>query len=167
MSDGEDDYDEGGMGDDLNPDMPDGSEFDAEGDDDYQGEDGQEGQDREDEDAEDVDVDGEDEEDCDYEAYEELSKSDAPGTSHSNVPTTRHITKYELARVLSERSCQLIAGAPPMIPVDRSKYQCEFEIAKTELLAGKLPLIIERPLPNGAKVLVRVCDLVVSANMIP
>lgn len=57
------------------------------------------------------------------------------------------ITKYELARVLGARALQLSMGAPPLlkVTVDDSLIQ----IARRELEAGMLPVIIRRKMPEG------------------
>ena len=57
------------------------------------------------------------------------------------------LTKYEMVRILGERTKQLTMGAKPLIknyqglPYDR--------IAEEELKLNMIPFIIRRPLPNG------------------
>jgi DNA-directed RNA polymerase subunit K/omega len=58
------------------------------------------------------------------------------------------LTKYEMVRILGERTKQLTMGAKPLIknfqglPYDR--------IAEEELKLNMIPFLIERPLPNGS-----------------
>lgn len=65
----------------------------------------------------------------------------------SNFLQQQGITKYELARVLGARALQLSMGAPPLlkVTVDNSLI----EIARRELEAGMLPVIIRRKMPDG------------------
>jgi len=57
------------------------------------------------------------------------------------------ITKYELARVLGARALQLSMGAPPLVKV--TVDDSLIEIARRELEAGMLPVIIRRKMPDG------------------
>ena len=57
------------------------------------------------------------------------------------------ITKYELARVLGARALQLSMGAPPLLKV--TVDDSLIEIARRELEAGMLPVIIRRKMPDG------------------
>lgn len=57
------------------------------------------------------------------------------------------ITKYELARVLGARALQLSMGAPPLLKV--TVDDSLIDIAREELEAGMLPVIIRREMPNG------------------
>lgn len=57
------------------------------------------------------------------------------------------ITKYELARVLGARALQLSMGAPPLLKV--TVDDSLIEIARRELDAGMLPVIIRRKMPDG------------------
>ena len=61
--------------------------------------------------------------------------------------SNNRLTKYELVRILGERTKQLTMGAKPLI-----KNHTEFsykEIAIQELLTNMTPFKIKRPLPNG------------------
>ncbi len=57
------------------------------------------------------------------------------------------LTKYEKAKVLGVRAAQLGKNAPCM--VDPRGAHNVLEIAKMELAAGVLPLVLQRHLPNG------------------
>ncbi len=57
------------------------------------------------------------------------------------------ITKYELARVLGARALQLSMGAPPLLKV--TVDDSLIDIARKELEAGMLPVIIRREIPSG------------------
>ena len=66
-------------------------------------------------------------------------------------------TKYEYVRLLAERTSQLSEGALPMIDnINGLDYK---EIAKLEIENKVIPLIIERPLPNGLKERFRISEL--------
>ena len=101
----------------------------------------------------------EDEDPCDYEVYDDISQ-ESSFTTNDTIQTSRHLNKYELARVLGVRTEMLNRDAPPMIEIDDDSMDT-FEIAKRELKAGLCPLIIARPLPSGERVLVRVSSLIV------
>lgn len=68
----------------------------------------------------------------------------------SERTTHPYITKYELIRVLSERTQQLADGAPPFIN-NYKKYTTAYDIAVQEYNEGKLPFIIMRNSPMGEK----------------
>lgn len=61
--------------------------------------------------------------------------------------TRPYLTKYEKVRVLGIRTQQIASGAKPM--VKDVKGLSSYKIAKLELKNKVLPLIIQRPLPNG------------------
>ena len=67
------------------------------------------------------------------------------------------MTKYEKNRIIGDRSKQIALGAKPLIK-DASHLSSK-EIAELELKHNVLPLIIERPLPNGMKERWRVSEL--------
>ena len=62
--------------------------------------------------------------------------------------TTPILTKYELTRVLGQRTKQLNAGAPCLLD-ERPNILDNFQIAQQELQAKRLPFILRRPLPGG------------------
>lgn len=73
---------------------------------------------------------------------------------HKTIP---FVTKYEKARIIGQRAMQLDAGATPYINpgilIDGASIaECEFE-------EKKIPVIIKRPLPNGAFEYWRLKDL--------
>lgn len=70
------------------------------------------------------------------------------------VPKDKRVTKpillkYERVRLLGDRTQQLALGAKPMIK--NIKGLSSKEIAELELKNNVIPLILERPLPNGKK----------------
>jgi DNA-directed RNA polymerase subunit K/omega len=73
---------------------------------------------------------------------------------HKTVPI---VTKFEKARIIGQRAAQLNAGAKPYVDVidaiDGST------IAEVEFNMKKIPVIIKRPLPNGAFEYWRLKDL--------
>ncbi|EKX43443.1 hypothetical protein GUITHDRAFT_73062 [Guillardia theta CCMP2712] len=62
--------------------------------------------------------------------------------------TMPYMTKYERTRILGIRALQISMNAPVMVPVD--KETDPLKIATKELIAGKVPFIIRRHLPNGS-----------------
>lgn len=63
--------------------------------------------------------------------------------------TKPFLTKYERVRLIGDRTKQLAGGAKPMIK--GAEHLSSKDIAILELEHNVLPLIIERPLPNGIK----------------
>jgi DNA-directed RNA polymerase subunit K len=61
-------------------------------------------------------------------------------------------TKYEVARILGARSLQIAMDAPLLLKIDEKELEeinyNPIEIAKKELLAGVLPITVNRPLPK-------------------
>ena len=57
--------------------------------------------------------------------------------------------KYERVRLLGDRAQQLALGAKPMLK--NIEGLSTKEIAELEIKNNVIPLIIERPLPNGKK----------------
>jgi|SRR3989344_1003891 len=69
------------------------------------------------------------------------------------------LTKYERARIIGVRRTQLIRGAPPLVDIPEGLINIE-DLAELELQAGRLPMIIIRPHPNGKKTKISVSNLV-------
>jgi DNA-directed RNA polymerases I, II, and III subunit RPABC2 len=63
--------------------------------------------------------------------------------------TTRFMTKYERARLLGTRARQISMNAPIMVELEPGDTD-PLEIAKKELRARKIPIIIRRFLPDGS-----------------
>lgn len=57
------------------------------------------------------------------------------------------MTKYEFAAIIGARATLLSKGAPPLVNVEN--VTDPQDIAKEELYAGVLPMIVTRPMPNG------------------
>ena len=61
-------------------------------------------------------------------------------------------TKYEVARILGARSLQIAMDAHLLLKIDEKELEeinyNPIEIAKKELLAGVLPITVNRPLPK-------------------
>ena len=68
------------------------------------------------------------------------------------------ITKYEKAKIVGVRTKQLNNGADPFIDVSPSIID-GYNIALQEFEQKKLPFIIARPLPNGAREYWKLSDL--------
>lgn len=67
--------------------------------------------------------------------------------SKENRVSTNRLTKYEMVRILGERTKQLTMGAKPMIKNYQSlSYE---KIAEEEFKRNMIPFKIKRPLPNG------------------
>jgi DNA-directed RNA polymerase I, II, and III subunit RPABC2 len=65
---------------------------------------------------------------------------------HKTIPM---LTKYEKTRILGQRAKQINNGAKPFIPITPNMID-GYLIALKELEEKKIPVIIRRPLPNGA-----------------
>lgn len=72
----------------------------------------------------------------------------AEGRKRQKRQTMPYMTKYERARILGLRALQISNNAPVMVPVE--KETDPLKIATKELVAGKVPFIIRRRLPNGS-----------------
>jgi DNA-directed RNA polymerase I, II, and III subunit RPABC2 len=73
---------------------------------------------------------------------------------HKTIPV---VTKYEKARIIGQRAMQLNSGAQPYI--DAGILIDGASIAEREFEEKKIPVIIKRPLPNGAFEYWRLKDL--------
>lgn len=69
----------------------------------------------------------------------------------------RPLTKYEVARVVGGRALQLALGAFPLVEVKPT--DTPIDIAKRELEAGVLPIIIRRRKPDGTYVDISINEL--------
>lgn len=76
--------------------------------------------------------------------------------------TTPYMTKYERARVLGTRALQIAMNAPIMVEIKNETDP--LEIAKKELKAGKIPMIVRRYLPDGTYEDWSVDELIVTDN---
>ena len=107
----------------------------------------------------DIEVYGEDECETEYDVQSEVI-ADTSGNKEDIVnfnksysknskknKTNPYLTKYEIARVLSERTQQLVDGSTPLIP-NVERFTSAYDIAVEEFNDKKLPFIIRRPLPN-------------------
>jgi len=64
-----------------------------------------------------------------------------------NKISINRLTKYEMVRILGERTKQLLMGAKPLIKnYNHLTYE---EMAEEELKLNMIPFKIKRPLPNG------------------
>lgn len=72
--------------------------------------------------------------------------------------TKPYLTKYEKVRIIGDRTKQLAGGAKPMIK--DVEHLSSLEIALLELKHNIIPIIIERPLPNGKKERWNVSELI-------
>lgn len=74
---------------------------------------------------------------------------------HKTVP---HLTKYEKTKILGQRAKQIERGATPLVHVPENIID-SYLIAELELKEKKIPIILRRPLPNGAFEYWRLQDL--------
>jgi DNA-directed RNA polymerase I, II, and III subunit RPABC2 len=72
---------------------------------------------------------------------------DAAAVPASQRITTPYMTKYERARVLGTRALQIAMNAPVMVELEGETDP--LEIARKELRARKVPIIIRRYMPDG------------------
>ena len=73
-------------------------------------------------------------------------KKDYESLKKTNI-TTPNLNKYELTRVLCERTTQLENGSIPYIS-NPDRFTNTYSIALEELKQRKIPFIIRRPAPN-------------------
>ena len=133
------------------------NEFDDGLDEDYENEEGaltEEGLEKE-EDFEEADlIQDEDIDDNDVTQYQEILEDVKELAQNKNpYKTGNFLYKYELPRIVSSRAAAIQNGAPPLIklvdPKDPARMLRDpLEIAEEELRQGKLPLMVERPLPS-------------------
>ena len=76
---------------------------------------------------------------------------------HRSVP---FLTQYEKTKILGFRTNQLSQGARPYIAVPEHVTDLR-EIAKMELEARRLPIILKRPMPDGTFEKWRLSDLLI------
>lgn len=57
------------------------------------------------------------------------------------------LTRFELARVLGARALQISLGAPVMVKTSGKEFA--LEVAKRELIEGKVPMVVVRKYPDG------------------
>jgi DNA-directed RNA polymerase I, II, and III subunit RPABC2 len=76
---------------------------------------------------------------------------------HVSVP---FLTIYERTDILGKRAEQLARGSRPYITVPAHVTDV-IDIARLELEQKRLPIIIQRPMPDGSFEYVRLCDLLV------
>ena len=74
---------------------------------------------------------------------------------HRTLP---YLTKYEKTRILGVRTKQINEGAPIFVEIDPTIID-GYIIAEKELIEGKIPFIIRRPIPNGGSEYWKVSDL--------
>ena len=75
------------------------------------------------------------------------SEKEALYVSKENRVSLNRLTKFELVRVLGERTNQLTMGAKTLVKnINGLSYD---KIAESELLLNMIPFKIKRPLPNG------------------
>lgn len=70
----------------------------------------------------------------------------------------RPLTKYEIARIVGGRALQLSLGAFPLVEVKPG--DTPIDIARRELEAGVLPIIIRRRKPDGTYMDIPVNELI-------
>jgi DNA-directed RNA polymerase subunit K/omega len=67
------------------------------------------------------------------------------------------LNKYEMTRILGERTKQLIEGAPPLVIVN--KGETPVQVAISELLTKKMPFLIKRQMPYAQYEIWKLRDL--------
>lgn len=68
------------------------------------------------------------------------------------------MTKYEMVRILGERTKQLVLGAKPLIK-NYSSIDGYENIAEQELLNNMIPFKIKRPMPDGTSEIWKISEL--------
>ncbi|OUC45328.1 RNA polymerase K / subunit [Trichinella nativa] len=70
------------------------------------------------------------------------------------------MTKYERARVLGTRALQISMGAPVLVELEDERDA--LEIARKELKARRIPLVVRRYMPDGSYEDWRVDELIIT-----
>jgi DNA-directed RNA polymerase subunit K/omega len=83
----------------------------------------------------------------DAEYNKKLVDNKAEYVSKENRISLNRLTKYEMVRILGERTKQLTMGAKPLIK--NHKGLSYDRIAEEELILNMIPFKIKRPLPNN------------------
>lgn len=79
----------------------------------------------------------------------------------NTITTSKYImTKYEKAEIIGLRAAQISNGSP--IYIDPKGETDVGRIALMELLQGKLPMKIERTLPNGKIIVIKLKDMIIT-----
>ena len=86
--------------------------------------------------------------------------TNADGQVDSKHRSSPFLTQYEKTKVLGFRTNQLSLGARPYIAVPEHVTDIR-EIARLELEARRLPIIIKRPMPDGTFEMWRLSDLLI------
>ena len=67
--------------------------------------------------------------------------------------TRNKLTRYELVRIIGERTKQLSMGAKPLIQINKDSEEMDYkEIAIEEIKLNMLPFKIKRPLTNSYEI---------------
>lgn len=66
------------------------------------------------------------------------------------------LTKFETTKIIGTRAEQIARGATPN--VDTTGLMDPIEIAKLELKEHKIPMVLERPLPDGTIFKIKLTD---------
>eukprot|EP00299_Pterocystis_sp_00344_P010394 c4634_g1_i1.p1 GENE.c4634_g1_i1~~c4634_g1_i1.p1 ORF type:complete len:141 (-),score=33.89 c4634_g1_i1:27-419(-) len=74
-------------------------------------------------------------------------QQDAHAVDKAHRTTTPYLTKYERARVLGARALQIAMNAPVMVELGGETDP--LAIARMELRARKIPIVIRRFMPDG------------------
>jgi DNA-directed RNA polymerase I, II, and III subunit RPABC2 len=77
----------------------------------------------------------------------------------SEPKSGKRMTRYELVRVIASRVEQITTGSPYAIKPDED--DSPIDIAVKELEQKKLPMMIERTLPDGTTETIRLADLLI------
>ena len=103
----------------------------------------EQGEEYSDEEVEETELKKEEEEPCDYEVYDDISQESSLTTHNSDIHTSKHLNKYEMARVLGIRTEMLNRGAPPMIDIGDCINTFEIDIGKMYLIRYSPVVIID------------------------
>ena len=86
--------------------------------------------------------------------------TNADGQSDAKHRSVPFLTQYEKTKILGFRTNQLSQGARPYIAVPEHVTDLR-EIARMELEARRLPIILKRPMPDGTFEKWRLSDLLI------
>jgi DNA-directed RNA polymerase subunit K/omega len=75
------------------------------------------------------------------------------------------LTKFERTALEGLRAEQLVRGSAPLVPVDADAPFDAVEVARRELLARRMPLVVVRRMPDGRRLHVRMEDVDLERSM--
>ncbi len=87
---------------------------------------------------------------------------DASAATNTPGHLTNFLTKYERTKVIGVRAEQLARGAQALVDLPEGVQFHPYEVAERELLSRKLPLVLQRTMPDGKTELFKLENMKIS-----